>query len=186
VGEVLYEAARVGRGPELQYSATTRGCLAPESFASICGFWQPHMVPTVISLHIHIENMKVIVTRAYSDPKDRIALPNPLERYFGGPGGQEFDPLPYADYGARYLVQSHSNPSDAAHDTCQPPHFAAPRRKHVLCMIDSVPLRDLKNSCARMGRFADAEPEKVRKVVTGSPWGRTGWGCEGKTQDMPL
>jgi hypothetical protein len=69
VGNVLYEGAAIWPGQQLQYYAATRVCSAPESFAAICGFWRHHMVPTVISLGIHLKDMKIRVTGPFPMPR---------------------------------------------------------------------------------------------------------------------
>jgi hypothetical protein len=98
------------------------------------------MVPTVITLSIHLPNKKVIGAGADQDPKDRVDLPSALERYLGRPAGAEFTMLKYSEYYAGYLVEGHSKSSRAALDSCTPPRFAVPRRKPVLCMLNAVSL----------------------------------------------
>jgi hypothetical protein len=81
------------------------------------------MVPTVITLSIHLPNKKVIVTGAFQDPKERVDLPSALERYFGRPEGLEFDVLSYSEYYARDLVEGHSMEQPSCTRILQAPAF---------------------------------------------------------------
>jgi hypothetical protein len=136
---VLYEGHAVTKEQKLEYYAANRIASAPECFAVICGCWRHHMKPTVIILNIHLQGKKIVLTSGRSDAQQKIDNPSPLERYLGRPRHVSHDLELYTEYYAGYSLDPKHCASNGQPDLCDPVNYANPRKKPVICIMNSVP-----------------------------------------------
>jgi hypothetical protein len=96
----------------------------------------------VCILRIHLQGRKIVLTTGPDDALEKVDIPSPLERYFGRPIDSSYDSLTYLDYYSNYstVVQNKSGNLDP--DVCQPVNFAQPRKKPILCILNSVHPKD--------------------------------------------
>jgi hypothetical protein len=139
---VRYEGRSVSRAEKLEYFAASRISSACECFAGICGYWRHHMKPAVTVLNIHLEGKKVVLALDRADEQRKADIPSRLERYFGRPATSKYDDLTYTDYYSKYVVDVKSRTEESDRDQCDPPHFVTARKKPMICIINSVNVRN--------------------------------------------
>jgi hypothetical protein len=139
---VRYEGRPVNRNERLEYFAATRISSACECFAGICGYWRHHLKPTVNLLTIHLQGKKIVLASDRDDEQMKADIPSRLERYFGRPTGQRSDALRYTDYYSMYVVDSKRGSENPDQDQCDPVQYANRRKTPIICIINSVNIRD--------------------------------------------
>jgi hypothetical protein len=108
------------------------------------------MKPTVRSLGVHLPDQKVVLAAGRRDALEKVDSPSPLERYLLRPESELLTPVTYADYYARYSVGTRAASARSMTDRGEPPHFANPRRKQILCMLNSVRPSDQERFALRL------------------------------------
>jgi hypothetical protein len=112
-------------------------------------FGDMELIPTVITLGIHLEGKKIVLAHGPRDAQTRIDTPSRLERYFGRPGDTAYDELTYLDYYANSSLES-TGGTDENKDFCDPPNFAIARKKKIQCLMPSVSPQDHELFALRM------------------------------------
>jgi hypothetical protein len=96
------------------------------------------MKPIVHVLGIHLPRQKIVLTSGPGDTLENIAIPSPLERYFGRPIDGSYDQWTYIDHHSRSSVDARPVSCDVDKDVCEPVRFTNPRKSSAVCILRSV------------------------------------------------
>jgi hypothetical protein len=98
------------------------------------------MKPTVHVLGIHLPEQKIVLASGPGDALEKIDIPSPLERYFGGPIDSSYDQLTYIDSHSRYSVNARPAFCNVDKDVCEPVRFTNPRQNSAVYILFSSPM----------------------------------------------